>query len=405
MNDAHSLFLRVLRGSLLPEASWTEPLSEAQLGQVFQLARSHKVLPMIYEALRGLPAPSQILSQARQETIHAVMLQARKTGDFLTLYAFLRQKGLTPMVVKGIVCRDLYPRPDHRVSADEDLLIPAEQFAACQAAMEEFGMVPGDAGADAYEIPFRMPGSPLYIELHRSLFPPESRAYGDWNRLFQDVSPMALSVEGRELLTLPPAEHLLYLILHAFKHFLHSGFGIRQVCDICLFANRFGGEICWERLWEQLSQLRALPFTAALFRIGEEYLAFDPEEACYPESWQQIPVDPEPLLQELLEAGIYGGSSLSRRHSSDMTLDAVASQKEGTRAKGLAASLFPSAASLEGRYPYLREKPWLLPVAWADRIGKYAQETQSTSGSNAAEALKIAQKRIALLKAYGILDE
>lgn len=32
------------------------------------------------------------------------------------------------------------------------------------------------------------------------------------------------------------SDHLFYLICHALKHFYHSGFGIRQVCDILLFA-------------------------------------------------------------------------------------------------------------------------------------------------------------------------
>ena len=44
---------------------------------------------------------------------------------------FLRQVGLHPVVVKGQLCSRLYPLRDHRISADDDLLIPDGEFLAC----------------------------------------------------------------------------------------------------------------------------------------------------------------------------------------------------------------------------------------------------------------------------------
>ena len=44
------------------------------------------------------------------------------------LFDKMRQNGLTPLIVKGIVCRDLYPNPDLRTSNDEDLYIPRDQL-------------------------------------------------------------------------------------------------------------------------------------------------------------------------------------------------------------------------------------------------------------------------------------
>lgn len=42
-----------------------------------------------------------------------------------------------------------------------------------------------------------------------------------------------------------PTGHLFFLICYAFKHSLHSGYCIQQVCDIVLFANQYGQEIDW----------------------------------------------------------------------------------------------------------------------------------------------------------------
>ena len=64
----------------------------------------------------------------KRDTIDQAGNQARKSMLFLMLFDKMRQNGLTPLIVKGIVCRDLYPNPDLRTSNDEDLYIPRDQF-------------------------------------------------------------------------------------------------------------------------------------------------------------------------------------------------------------------------------------------------------------------------------------
>ena len=48
---------------------------------------------------------------------------------------------MQPLVMKGIVCRSLYPKPDLRPSGDEDLLIPEKDFAAVDAYFMRKGFV------------------------------------------------------------------------------------------------------------------------------------------------------------------------------------------------------------------------------------------------------------------------
>jgi hypothetical protein len=238
------------------------------------------------------------------------------------------------------------------------------------------------------------------VELHRKLFAEDSDAYGDWNRFFEDAFDRAVEVNG--VLSLCHTDHLLYLICHAFKHFLHSGFGVRQVCDIVLYANAYGSEIDWERLYRNCCEIHGEVFTAALFRIGAKHLGFDPEKACYPALWQKIETDETAMLEDLLAGGIYGSATMDRRHSSGITLEAVTSDKQGKTAKlSLRNSLFPSAKSLEGRFPYLKKHPYLLPAAWVVRIAKYGMEV--LGGKNAAESVKIGSRRVELLREYKVI--
>ncbi|MCI6268730.1 MAG: nucleotidyltransferase family protein [Clostridiales bacterium] len=415
MKKTEQYFLEALAASLRGErVQWENPLETQDWAALFQLAQAHHVLPMIFEAVYACPAASsadaQMMLLAKRQTMQSVMMQAMKTGELLVLVKHLRAAGVTPCVVKGAVCRSLYPSPDHRISGDEDVLIPPEQFERCHEAMLAFGMRPADPQQDiqtAHEVPYGKPGSPLYIELHKHLFPPESDAYGDFNRFFADAHAhtVEIMVDGTPLTTLSPTDHFFYLICHAFKHFLHSGFGIRQVCDIVLFAGRYGREIDWTAVLENCRDIRAEQFAAALMKIGQKHFGFDPDAAGVPQAWQEIVVDEDPMLSDLLDGGVYGSASMSRLHSSTLTLSAVAADKRGKKAGGnVLRTIFPSRKALEGRYPFLRTKPWLLPVAWARRIAHYAAERRDAGVNNsAAESLRIGSERVELLRRYGVI--
>ena len=405
MNNIGNLFLRAIGAALKNEPLREKNISQEELQGVLQMAEIHQVLPMVFEAVYGCAdADPRMLGYYRLRSMQLVAIQAQKTADFMPLLEELRSTGAKPLVVKGLVCRNLYPKPDFRMSTDEDLLIEPEKSDICHEVLTKLGLQTRNPESDDYELGYHRPDSYQYIELHRSLFPHESDAYGDLNRFFADVHSRAVEQNG--IMTLAPTDHMLYLILHAFKHFLHSGFGIRQVCDLTLFANRYGTEIDWKWILECCRQVRAEKFAAAMFRIGRKYLNLSLEESRYPLQWQAILVDENPLLEDILDAGVYGGSDMSRKHSSRLTLEAVSAQNRGEAGShGLLKSLFPTVQELEGRYPYLKDKPMLLPVAWTDRLVNYYLELAKSRANSPAESIRIGNERIDLLKQYEVLEK
>lgn len=342
------------------------------------------------------------------KTVQLTSLQALKTESFLCLMESLNRQGVYPVTVKGIICRNLYPKPDCRISGDEDILIPKEQFHKCHQVLTESGLKVADENQDTekeYEVSYTARKGTLYIELHKSLFPPESNVYGDFNRFFEqaDEHCVEIETEGRKVRTLGHTDHFFYLICHAFKHFLHSGFGIRQVCDIILYASRYGSEIDWNRVLKQCREIHGEYFTAALFQIGEKYLDFHADSAGIPKEWQAMKVDETMMLEDLLSAGIYGYGSKSRMHSSNITLNTAADQWHGRHSSNILKALFPSAGEMEKKCSYLRKHKWLLPAAWITRICRYCRETITRSDQTATEALQIGKHRVKLMKTYRII--
>lgn len=145
MELVNELFLDALRASLQKKTvTWEENYTTEQWGQLFSLASAHRVLPMVYEAVvrsaAAKKADPQIFPPVKQQVRQQVILQTVRTDALLKLLPQLSAAGVTPLVVKGIICRELYPNPDYRTSGDEDLLIPEDQFALCHETMLACGM-------------------------------------------------------------------------------------------------------------------------------------------------------------------------------------------------------------------------------------------------------------------------
>lgn len=377
------------------------PAENVDWSAVFALAGQQKLTPLLFEVVRKAPAAAEnaaLFAAVKQQVIGQVLHQTLRAAEFAVLYGDLRAAGLHPVVVKGQLCSRLYPLQDHRISADDDLYISDAEFMVCHKQLLANGLTtdtPVDELATADEVSYTKDGSPLYIELHRHLFDSAEDAHDELNHFFADLNPV--EIDG--FLAMPPHEHLLYLLLHAYKHFVRSGIGLRQFCDIGLWARAYHDQIDWLRLHDQCRTVHAATFAAAAFRIARDYLGIDFD---LPAPWDGS-IDVEPLLHDSLCGGVYGSNDLTRLHSSTVTLNAVKASRTGEKSSVL-STVFPKREYLEHRYPYLKKRPYLLPVAWAQRLAHYAREKRQTTADSAAGSLRLARERIELMKQYDILE-
>lgn len=404
LSRTEQLLLQALSASLRGRTVAWDAVSEDEWSELMLLASKHKVLPLIFSAVCDCPAALQWNGRQsfRQPTKQQTVLQVRKTADFLSLYRMMLDEGAVPLVLKGILCRQLYPNGDLRQSSDEDLYASGEDFSKCCEVLRKFGMYPTSDAPEATteEIGWRCTQSPLYIELHRSFFPKENNAVGELQALFADAVPVSyMSGEEQTVYSLSAHDHLLYLLLHAYKHFIRSGFGIRQVCDIGLWAEKYAHDIDWQLLYRQCESVHALDFSAAIFQIAETDLSV---ELKLPELWHKVRTDRMPLLKDQLSAGVYGSAELSRAHSASVTQNAVSAHR-GYGSGSVLQSVFPPRSALQKQYPILKKCRALLPLIWCRRLISYWKETKGSGKGTVLEPLKIAKERKKLLKYYKAL--
>lgn len=408
MEKTNLEFLSLLKSSLKNEKYDGEKIDFEDLVYIYKMSEIHHVVPMIYNAAYNedffKECDANFQAMFKSSAFRYIFSQIQRTNHFLEVYKKLSKKNIKILVFKGIIFRNMYNNPDDRISSDEDILIKKEDYEK----VKEFFLSEGFEFIDkGEECAYFSKSTGLCIEVSTSLFSHESKAYGHLNKLFEDVfeKSIKINIDKIDILTLSHEQHLIYIVFHNMKHFLTGGFGIRQVADFSKYIETYGEYINWEKFWSDLKDLNYDTFALNLIEISLKYLGFNNDKITYPDNItsfdelknsQKYYINSESLINDILDAGVFGASTMDRKHTALMTLDAVEDKKKSNRLK----AVFPNVNYLKDNYTYLQKYPILLPVAWGQRILSYLKKNKTSSYINTME---LGKQRIELLKEYKII--
>lgn len=408
MKKTNLEFLSLLKSSLKNEKYDGEKIDFEDLVYIYKMSEIHHVVPMIYNAAYNedffKDCDANFQAMFKSSAFRYIFSQIQRTNHFLEVYKKLSEKNIKILVFKGIIFRNMYNNPDDRISSDEDILIKKEDYEK----VKEFFLSEGFEFIDkGEECAYFSKSTGLCIEVSTSLFSHESKAYGHLNKLFEDVfeKSIKINIDKIDILTLSHEQHLIYIVFHNMKHFLTGGFGIRQVADFSKYIETYGEYINWEKFWLDLKDLNYDTFALNLIEISLKYLGFNNDKITYPDNItsfdelknsQKYYINSESLINDILDAGVFGASTMDRKHTALMTLDAVEDKKKSNRLK----AVFPNVNYLKDNYTYLQKYPILLPVAWGQRILSYLKKNKTSSYINTME---LGKQRIELLKEYKII--
>ncbi len=363
--------------------------------QLHALSFHHKLVAVVYDGIKafkgfcGTAFASKWCADARKQAI----LQSYATDSFLQKMQRIYAQGIEAVVLKGIVCRSLYKNPEYRPSCDEDVYYPKYDFERAISAFRANGYT---LEIEDNEGVYNLKGEDnTSVELHKHLFS-RTGAFASLNDYFEREFDNAVYTEadGLRLRVFEPTTGLFYLIVHAAKHFVSCGFGVRTIADIARYADAHSHEIDRSKLAKLTEDGGLFPFALNLFAIAQIYLGFD--AACVGLTCAQLDeADPMPMLLDCLDGGLYGKSSLERIRSHRYTKGVAAGK--GAR-RPVWEWMFPSREFLAIHHPYVKKSRLLVPVAWAERLLKYL-----LSGRRDAQAgVTVGMERAKLIRKYGI---
>ena len=346
--------LSLLRAFLLEEEP--QPAQEIDWEALENLASIHSVSGILgYMCMNYGLCPEERKAAMRQLCLQTMGLYARRGALAEAFCQGLEDQQIPYCTMKGFEIRKLYPVPELRSFNDVDILIRKEDRKTCHTWM----LSQGFEAKDDWEPVFSYTKGQEYYEIHSQLMEVDVTPQADYQGYFgqaweqtQTVSQYGHRME-REF-------HLLYLITHIAKHVQGSGAGVRMYLDITACVKAWGESLDWESCFRELEELKLKEFGCAVLTAAESWFGV----AC-PAEFSRLDDDTlARFAQFTLEAGTFG------HHGRSSAVSSLKKQEESSRLTVLRKRLFPSAKSIERRYTYLQNRPYLLPVAWVHRLFK-----------------------------------
>ena len=309
----------------------------------YKISKYHSLRALLYQALDNTKAsaPENLLSKAEQD----YLLNVRKTLSFeeerKVLFNYLNEHSIDYLPLKGIILKDYYPDQFTREFADNDILFDEKK----DKLVKEF-FVKRDYQVEA----FRKSNHDVFqkkpffnFEMHRALFG-ETDDNAKIVKYFNGYLNKSLIRENKEHY-LSDEDFYIYFTAHSYKHYHHSGCGIRTLIDYYLYLKKTN--LDFDYINKELEKLDLVDFSNQIRAISKK--VFDDEPLNYEE---------EQVLLYIASSGTYG----TLEHS-------VA---KGVKEKGklgyFMERAFPPYRFYKNAYPWAYKVPILIPFAWLGRF-------------------------------------
>ena len=258
--------------------------SDGQWAGVLALAREQSVTGLVSHALSLLPEgeePVRIPDELFFPLVSRVDGIERRNRQMAALAQSLVERlnaaGVHPQVIKGPETARYYPRPELREYGDIDLYLPPEEMQALRGAVPEGEMSPDGT--------FHFSADGVDVDVH-----------DHWLDLPYAADPLP-AFPG-------PEATLLMLSVHALKHAVGTGVGLRQLVDLAAASQALDYDPA--ALKTSFGRLRLGRWNRLASSFLEQYLGIP--NRMYPGDKRSG----EPLMTIVVEGGNFGHHNPSR---------------------------------------------------------------------------------------------
>ena len=265
------------------------------------------------------------------------MHSVKQFNEFNRISRNLSEKQINFIGLKGCVLRSLYPIPELRTMGDFDILIKEEHMPDIKQIFVEMG----------YSIQNDYVGiictkNNIVWEIFVSLDEEIKVNTQYWDKQFIEKATEINSIKCLDITLF-----FIHILIHTGRHYVSEGAGIRNLCDIVLFLNRYKNDINFELVEAVCKEQGYYKMFCHLLNAAGAW--FDANIS----GIDTIQTDTDGFMEYMLLNGIFG------KHDNIMLPQLV--KKANGSENSIKKLLFPNAASLKHRYKYLNKAPYLLP--------------------------------------------
>ena len=285
VTNLHESFIQLVRQGI-GHTDTTEITDSVDWVEVKTLAEEQGLSAVVLDGIEKLPVtsrpPQELLLEWIGETLQSESIYKTQQKEAIKMAGLFQNNGIRTYVLKGVVVAECYPKPLHRSSVDMDCyLLPEENdFDAWKLGNDLIKTQSYEVAFDYYKnSTFYL--SDLTVENHQYFTPFRgNKRLAALEKWLQGQFKNGLSgsrIEGTELWRPPVMVSALFLIEHAYSHFLHEGLTWKMVLDWMMFSKKHKDEIDWTLLGAKIDEFGFRKFYDSYYQLGK-YLVGDVQE-------------------------------------------------------------------------------------------------------------------------------
>lgn len=278
--DFHESFLQLVRlgigvsgdTTITKDVDW-----EALKALVDEQGLSGVILDGIEKLPVGHRPPQVLLLNWIGETLQEESVYESHQQEAIKMASLFNKNYIRTFVLKGAVVAECYPKPNHRVSADIDcFLLPSQgEFDAWALGNDLIKANGYEVGTGFYKnSSFHLTN--VMVENHQFMVPFRG------NKTLKNLELLLQSLirndkgedrfDGTWLYRPPVMVSALFLIEHAYSHFLHEGLTWRMVLDWMMYSRKHENDINWIEFSALIDEFRFRKFFDSYVRLGKYLL-------------------------------------------------------------------------------------------------------------------------------------
>ena len=336
-------YLKLISLYLNKKEDTTFVIDKGMVNFFYQLSKHHSLRALLYLALKEtkVAVDKQYLDKLEQYYLNNIKKAVLFDKEREELYRYLNDNKIDYLPLKGIVIKEYYLDPLSREFADHDILFNDAKSDLVKSFFVNKGYEVELYKRSNHDVYLK---KPIYnFEMHRALFAEieDNIKYVAYYQDFLDKTPVKDGYEHY----LKDEDFYIYFTAHTYKHYRHSGCGIRTLIDYYLFLRN--KELDFAYINIELAKLDLLDFSNDFRSLVDKLFNNQP-----------LNEEEEKMLMYIASSGTYG----TMEHS-------VA---KGVEKKGkfgyLMERLFPPYSFYKSAYPWAYKCPVLIPFAWLARF-------------------------------------
>jgi len=371
MNNVQKQFIDLLSQSIRNDVV-IKKYDGVDFEEILNLAKSHKVEGIIYSALNKSELVSEIeieqLNELKKIVFNTGVGQIRGINNLSNIFSYFNDEKIPLIVLKGLVVRNFYPRPEQRSMCDADILIHRKDLEKVKKLLIKLGYILDEHEA-SHHIKLIHHSYPV-IEVHWHIIKRDgfSGDIDNFERMLWDEA-IKVKVGKSEVLSLGYDDLVLHLCMHMAAHLASSGFGLRQLCDLVLLVEKKGTSINWNSFLVKAKMYGFERFSIVMFILCKKLFNMDiPKELNIKNMNNEKYIDT--LINEIFEAGVHGKKDMVSNFGNQLAFNFENKDRNATLGaiKRFLLFIFPPITNMAKKYEYAKRNKILIPIAWVHHL-------------------------------------